>query len=109
MTLPVGIGPRYHDHVILGFKDKDASALFDREAPKGIPSTIQRVALRKLTVIDAATSLKDLAAIPGNGLEALGGDRKGQHSIRVNDQYRVCFVWDETARGARDVEIVDYH
>lgn len=65
------------------------------------------VAMRKLRMIDAATRLSDLRQPPGNCLEALSGDRRGQHSIRINDQYRICFIWIET--DAEDVEIVDYH
>lgn len=68
---------------------------------------IESVARRKLDQLDAATQLRDLAAPPGNRLEALQGNRKGQHSIRINDQWRVCFVW--TDQGPEDVEIVDYH
>ena len=68
---------------------------------------IEIVARRKLCMLDAAPGLSDLASIPGHGLEALKGDRAGQHSIRVNDKYRVCFVWD--GRDAIGVEIVDYH
>ncbi len=69
--------------------------------------TIQRVALRKLRQLDAAAELRDLAAPPGNRLEALHGEREGQHSIRINDQWRICFVWRDG--NAFDVEIVDYH
>ena len=68
---------------------------------------IAKIALRKLDLIDAAEVLGDLSRPPGNRLEALKGDRKGQHSIRINDQYRICFVWTED--GAENVEIVDYH
>jgi proteic killer suppression protein len=68
---------------------------------------IERVALRKLTMLDAAAVLDDLRVPPGNRLEALKGDRAGQHSIRINDQYRICFVWKKD--GPHDVEIVDYH
>jgi proteic killer suppression protein len=67
----------------------------------------ERVALRKLAMLDAAAVLEDLRVPPGNRLEALKGDRAGQHSIRINDQYRICFVWKED--GPHDVEIVDYH
>jgi proteic killer suppression protein len=72
---------------------------------------IEKVALRKLIYLDQATSLQDLARIPGHHLEALKGDRKGQNSIRINDQYRICFVWvvEGTEQNAYDVEIVDYH
>jgi proteic killer suppression protein len=65
------------------------------------------VALRKLTILDAAVNLDDLRSPPGNRLEALKGDRRGQHSIRINDQWRICFTWTDT--GAEDVEIVDHH
>lgn len=68
---------------------------------------IAKLALRKLDMIDAAKALGDLMSPPGNRLEALKGDRKGQHSIRINDQFRLCFRW--TSQGAEDVEIVDYH
>lgn len=70
-------------------------------------ANIEAVARRKLEQLDAASALRDLAAPPGNRLEALRGERNGQHSIRVNDQWRVCFVW--TPHGPSDVEIVDYH
>ena len=72
-----------------------------------LPPQIQRVARRKLRMIDNAQTLTDLRTPPGNRLEALRGDRVGQHSVRVNDQWRVCFRWDDA--GAHDVEIVDYH
>lgn len=76
-------------------------------APKGFPSGIVKTAVRKLSMINAATSLDDLRSPPGNRLEALKGDRSGQHSIRINDQWRICFTWREG--GADNVEIVDYH
>ena len=66
-----------------------------------------KIAERKLLMLDAATALQDLASPPGNRLEALAGDRKGQHAIRINDQFRICFRW--TKDGPEDVEIVDYH
>ncbi len=71
------------------------------------PSTIQRVILRKLLILDSAVDLTDLQSPPGNRLEALKGDRKGRHSIRINDQWRICFRWMNTL--AEDVEIIDYH
>ncbi|MAU22948.1 MAG: Killer protein [Martelella sp.] len=77
------------------------------KAPKGFPADIVRAAIRKLTMIDNAYALNDLRSPPGNRLEALKGNRKGQYSIRINDQWRICFVW--TDGGAEDVEIVDYH
>lgn len=75
--------------------------------PKGFPADIARRAVRKMTMIDYAKELSDLRSPPGNHLEALKGDRLGQHSIRINDQWRICFIW--TASGAEEVEIVDYH
>jgi toxin HigB-1 len=78
-----------------------------RESPKGFPADLVKVARRKLRYLNAAGDLGDLRSPPGNRLEALAGNRKGQHSIRINDQFRVCFVW--TAEGPAEVEIVDYH
>jgi proteic killer suppression protein len=86
--------------------DLDTEALFRSQACRRFKN-IERVARRKLLQLDAATALADLRVPPGNQLEALKGNRKGQHSIRVNDQWRVCFVWRED--GAYQVEIVDYH
>ena len=93
--------------MIQGFRDKETGKLFRRERSKALPHDLQRVALRKLVQIDAATNLDDLRVPPGNRLEALAADRKGQHSIRINDQWRVCFVWKDGH--AHEVEIVDYH
>ena len=93
--------------MIKTFRDKTTEAVFDGESPKGFPADLVKVARRKLRYLHAASELSDLRAPPGNRLEALAGDRKGQHSIRINDQFRVCFVW--TAQGAAEVEIVDYH
>ena len=93
--------------MIESFRDKRAAAVFLGKMPKGFPTDIATVARRKLRMLDAATRLDDLRAPPANRLEALKDDRAGQHSIRVNDQWRVCFVW--RAGGAHDVEIVDYH
>ena len=93
--------------MIRTFRDKTTEAIFNGESPKGFPADLVKVARRKLRYLHAASQLIDLRAPPGNRLEALAGDRKGQHSIRVNDQFRVCFVW--TALGPADVEIVDYH
>lgn len=78
-----------------------------RRKPEGLSGRSGHVARRKLRYLNAAGDLGDLRSPPGNRLEALAGDRKGQHSIRVNDQFRVCFVW--TAEGPAEVEIVDYH
>jgi proteic killer suppression protein len=93
--------------VIQSFRNKDTEKLFRRERSKAVPQDVQRVALRKLTQLDAAAGLQDLKVPPGNRLEALSGDRSGQFSIRINDQWRVCFVWKDGH--AHEVEIVDYH
>ena len=93
--------------MIRGFADKYTERLFRRERVKKFAAELQRAALRKLVLLDAAESLGDLSAAPGNRLEKLIGDRKGQHSIRINDQWRVCFRWIKGE--AHDVEITDYH
>jgi proteic killer suppression protein len=93
--------------MIRRFKDRATAAVFRGESPKGFPADLVKVARRKLGYVDAATDLRDLRVPPGNRLEALSGDRKGQHSIRVNDQFRICFHW--TPEGPTDVEITDYH
>ena len=93
--------------MIRSFACSDTARLFNRERPKRFPQSIHRVGLRKLRMLHRAKTLEDLRVPPGNRLEALKGDRKGQHSIRVNDQYRVCFTWRNN--DAYDVEIVDYH
>jgi toxin HigB-1 len=93
---------------IQSFKDRDLETIFDRRRPgRRFPIDLVRVAQRKLAMLDAAVVLADLRAPPGNRLEALAGDRKGQHSIRVNDQFRICFVWTE--QGPAEIEFVDYH
>jgi toxin HigB-1 len=92
--------------MIKSFRSKDAERLFRQEHVRKWAS-IERQALRKLLHLDLARSLDDMRAPPGNRLEALSGDRKGQWSIRINDQYRVCFRW--TTEGPEDVELVDYH
>ena len=93
--------------MIRGFKDPETEKLFRRERSRAVSPDLQRVALRKLVQLDAADSLDELRVPPGNRLEALWGDRNGQHSMRVNQRWRVCFVWH--AGDAYDVEIVDYH
>jgi proteic killer suppression protein len=93
--------------MIRSFKDKVTEAVFHGESPKGFPAQILRVARRKLEMVNAAAKLDDLRAPPNNRLEALSKDRRGQHSIRINDQFRVCFCW--SAEGPEEVEIVDYH
>lgn len=93
--------------MIRSFADSDAERIFLGRLARKLPSTIQRVAQRKLLQIHAAHQLTDLAVPPGNRLELLKGGRCGQHSIRINDQWRICFVW--TDGGAENVEIIDYH
>jgi toxin HigB-1 len=93
--------------VIRSFRDAETERLFKRERIRRLPADLQRIALRKLLVLDAATSLLDLRIPPANRLEKLSGDRQGQHSIRINDQWRICFRW--IGADAEDVEIVDYH
>jgi proteic killer suppression protein len=95
-----------HWVVIRSFRDKITEAVFNGESPKGFPADLVKAARRKLRYLNAAHALGDLSSPPGNRLEVLAGDRKGQHSIRINDQFRVCFVW--TAQGPVNVEIVDY-
>jgi proteic killer suppression protein len=93
--------------MIAGFKDADGRELYETGRSRSVPSDVQRVALRKLKYLNNAEDLNDLRVLPGNRLEALSGDREGQHSIRINDQYRICFVW--TDGQFHEVEIVDYH
>lgn len=92
--------------MIQSFKNQDTAELFQARKHRRWQN-IKVVALRKLDMIDAAAVLKDLQVPPGNRLEALSGDREGQHSIRINDRYRICFLWSDN--GAHEVEIVDYH
>ena len=92
--------------MIRSFHCRETERLFLDERSRKFVS-IERVARRKLLALDAATSLKELAEVPGNRLEALHGDRLGQYSIRINERYRVCFSWKQD--GAYEVEIVDYH
>ena len=93
--------------MIRSFRDRATERLFHRSSSSQIPLQIQRSSLRKLVILDAAESLEDLRVPPGNRLESLRRDREGQHSIRINDQWRLCFVWSEG--DAYDVEIADYH
>lgn len=93
--------------MILSFADSATEKVWDRIPVKQFGPDLQRSALRKLLMLDAAERLSDLRVPPGNRLEALAGDRLGQHSIRINVQWRVCFVWTEV--GPENVEIVDYH
>lgn len=93
--------------MIRSFADPETETIWSGWRSRRLPSDIQRVALRKLRLLNQAKVLGDLRAPPGNRLEALKGNRTGQHSVRINDQWRICFVWTEG--GPRDVEIVDYH
>lgn len=93
--------------MIRTFADRDTERLFARTPVRRLPGTLHRVMLRKLAMVHAAHSLDDLRVPPGNRLEKLGGDRAGQFSIRVNDQWRICFRWQDG--DAYDVTIVDYH
>ena len=92
--------------MIRSFRDKETERVFRREFSRKHQGIV-RVAKRKLNQLHAAAALGDLGAIPGNRLEALAGNRRGQHSIRINDQWRICFRWVDS--DASDVEIVDYH
>ena len=93
--------------MILSFKDKETEKIFNRLYSRKLPEQIQKTAMRKLWQINAAINIVDLRVPPANHLEALQKDRIGQFSIRVNDQYRICFRWSDG--NALDVEIVDYH
>ena len=93
--------------MIQNFKDKEAQKVFERKHSRKLPLDIQQVALRKLRMLNRGETLQDLRVPPANRLERLVGDREGQYSIRVNDQWRICFVWQNG--DALDVEIVDYH
>lgn len=92
--------------MIQSFKCKDTQAMYEGKSPRRFKAFMS-VAERKLSQLDAAQTLDFMKAPPGNRLEALKGDREGQHSVRINDQWRICFVWTDT--GPMDVEIVDYH
>ncbi len=93
--------------MIKSFKDKESKQIFYRKIARRIPSSIYRLTLRKLLILDAAVILTDLIIPPGNKLKSLKGKRKGQNSIRINKQYRICFIWKNG--NVYNVEIVDYH
>ena len=93
--------------MIKSFHDKETEKIFSRQMSIKLPQDIQRIARKKLVILDAAVQLNDLRTPPGNRLEALERERKGQHSIRINDQWRICFKW--SGDDAYDVEITDYH
>lgn len=93
--------------MIKSFKDKETEKVYSREGSRKLPIDIQQVALRKLRMINNAKTLNDLRIPPANNLEKLKGNREGEHSVRINDQWRVCFKWKD--RDAQEVEITDYH
>ena len=93
--------------MIKSFRDKETEKIFNRQNSRKLPQDIQRIARKKLVILDAAVQLNDLRTPPGNRLEVLERDRKGQHSIRINDQWRICFKWSDG--DAYDTEITDYH
>jgi toxin HigB-1 len=107
ITLDGNTAVRYYGGVIRSFANSDTERIFDRLRVPRLGPDVQRAANRKLLILDAADLLQDLRIPPGNRLERLQGDRAGQHSIRVNDQWRICFTWTDT--GPTDVELVDYH
>jgi proteic killer suppression protein len=111
MPLVIARQPGYHVNMIRSFADGATEDIFNgRSSPtarRRLPRQLVRVALRKLELLDSVERLDDLRIPPGNRLEALKGERRGQHSVRINDQYRVCFLWGES--GPEEVEIVDYH
>ena len=93
--------------MIQSFSDKETELVWNRTRVRRFGSDLQRIANRKLLILDAAENINDLRIPPGNRLEQLRGNRQGQHSIRINDQWRICFTW--TSAGPADVEITDYH
>lgn len=93
--------------MIVSFRDADTELLWNTGKSRRIPASLRRTAFKKLAILNAALALENLSVPPGNRLEALSSRRRGQHSIRVNDQFRVCFVWRDG--NAHDAEIVDYH
>lgn len=107
ITLAVMVLICYNKPMIRSFKCKETAKIFNLERSKKFPSDLQQVALRKLKMLNRSINLKDLRIPPANRLEALKGHRAGQWSIRINDQWRICFLWK--AGDAHNVEIVDYH
>ncbi len=93
--------------MIRSFKDAETEKVYSREGSRKLPTDLQQIALRKLRMLNNATNVNDLRVPPKNRLEKLYGDRAGQHSIRINDQWRICFVWRDG--DAYEVEITDYH
>lgn len=107
ITIDGNNAERYANGVIQTFAEKDTERVWQRVHVRKLGPDLQRIANRKLLILDAAETINDLRVPPGNRLEQLQGNRKGQHSIRVNDQWRICFTW--TPAGPIDVEITDYH
>ena len=107
LTLYIINSTRYHLAMIKSFRCKETQKIIARIFSKKLPQNIQSKARQKLILIDAAVELSDLRVPPGNRLEELTDNRRGQHSIRINDQWRICFIWENG--DANDVEIVDYH
>ena len=107
MAIDVNNAWRYHWNMIRSFRARETEKLFNRERTRAIPASLRKTSLRRLLLLDAASSLEDLRVPPGNRLEKLKGDRRGQHSIRINQQYRICFTWSDGS--ASEVEVVDYH
>lgn len=95
--------------MIVSFACRETARIWEGVRSRRFPPTMQDVALRKLRLLNAALRLEDLRVPPGNRLEALKGDRRGRYSIRINDQWRICFQWNAEQGGPGDVEIVDYH
>jgi proteic killer suppression protein len=93
--------------MIKSFRDKETEKIFNRQRSRKLPGDIQQIALRKLRMINRTQSLQDLRVPPANRLEKLAGDRAGQFSIRINDQWRICFIWQDG--DVLEAEIVDYH
>jgi proteic killer suppression protein len=106
-NLDIYDAPRYGDAVIRTFRGRETERIWRGHFSPGFPPDVQQVARRKLRMINNAQSLTDLRVPPGNVLKMLRGDRSGEHSIRINDQWRVCFIWKDG--DAYDVEIADYH
>ena len=107
VTLDVINATRSHSRMIRGCREKRTEDVFRRQRVKGLSQELQRTALRKVLILDAAESLDDLRVPPGNRLEKLKGDREGQYCIRVNSQWRFCFEW--SVGDAHNVELTDYH
>ncbi len=107
MSLGDIVALRYYTLMIKSFADKESEKVFKRLFSRRLPQNIQRIAYRKLAYLHSAKALYDLMSPPSNRLEKLSGSRAGQYSIRVNDQWQICFRWQEN--DAYDVEIVDYH